>query len=127
MVKDSITTGKFVAGIIIAILASSVVSIGVSSQIITGPQGPRGDTGAIGPEGSQGPIGPEGPQGEPGLGVSPGFLVAPAYDSGWVTVSPSWAWMVFEHGLETTEVLIQVMRNGPSSISINQYASYHYS
>jgi hypothetical protein len=100
MAPVSITMGKFIAGIIIAILAASAISIGTSTMLITGPQGetgpqgpagpqgpqgetgetgPAGPTGATGPEGPQGeqgiqgiqgPEGPEGPQGEPGIGFA---------------------------------------------------------
>lgn len=63
MSQGSITTGKFVAGIIIAILAASAISIGVSTILITGPPGPQGETGPQGPQGEQGPEGP------PGIGV----------------------------------------------------------
>jgi zinc transporter ZupT len=41
----SITMGKFVAGIIIAILASSAISIGASTILAVGPQGPEGPQG----------------------------------------------------------------------------------
>jgi hypothetical protein len=56
----------FLAGIIVAIIAASLISIIVSSQLITGPlgsTGPKGDTGAIG---LQGPTGSTGPKGDPG-------------------------------------------------------------
>lgn len=55
--------GKFVAGIVIAILAASAISVGVSTILITGSQGPQGETGPQGPQGEQGPEGP------PGIGV----------------------------------------------------------
>ena len=66
MVETTITTGKLIAGIIIAILASSAVSIGVSTQLMTGSQGPEGPAGATGPTGATGPQGPEGPAGATG-------------------------------------------------------------
>jgi hypothetical protein len=81
-------------------------------QGIQGPKGDKGDTGPEGPQGEQGPEGPEGPegpQGEPGLGVEPGFLVAPAYDSGWVSNWTDWEDIYFinlTHGLNTTEVFV---------------------
>jgi len=68
----SITMGKLIAGILVAILAASVISIIVSTMFATGPQGPeglQGDTGpqgATGPQGETGPIGPQGPTGPAG-------------------------------------------------------------
>jgi hypothetical protein len=58
MAAVSITMSKFIAGIVIAILASSAVSVGVS-MLITGPQGPEG------PQGEEGPQGPQGEEQEP--------------------------------------------------------------
>jgi hypothetical protein len=88
MAAVSLTMGKLIAGIVIAILASSAISVGVSTMLITGPQGPegpqgpqgeQGETGATGPAGPTGPAGadgedgtdgatgPQGPQGDTGL------------------------------------------------------------
>jgi opacity protein-like surface antigen len=57
--KDSvgISKGMFIAGIIVAVLASSAISSAVSMQWA---KGPKGDTGDTGPTGPQGPIGPKG-------------------------------------------------------------------
>ena len=66
MAAVSITMGKFIAGIVIAILAASAVSAGVS-MLIAGPQGP---------EGPQGDTGPQGPQGEQGEAGETGFAGA---------------------------------------------------
>ena len=84
MVATYISMVKFIAGILIAILTSSAISIGDSAMLMAGSpglQGPKGETGAIGPagpmgttgatgatgpqgaKGDTGPIGPEGPQG----------------------------------------------------------------
>lgn len=69
MAAVSITMGKLIAGIVIAILASSVISVGASMMLITGPQGetgeqgPAGATGPAGPAGATGAIGDTGPQG----------------------------------------------------------------
>jgi hypothetical protein len=58
-----------IAGIIIAILASSAISVGASTMLATGPkgdtgpQGEQGIQGLTGDTGPQGPIGPQGPQG----------------------------------------------------------------
>ena len=146
----------FIAGVIVAILASSALSTVVATQLVAGPQGPKGDKGDAGPQGEQGiqglqgetgpqgpqgdtgpqglqgeqgiqgpqgvkgdkgdtgPQGIQGPQGEPGLGVEPGFLVAPAFDSDWIG-----NWTVggllgldlinITHGLNTTEVFVYVI------------------
>ena len=77
---------------------------------LTGLTGPKGDTGDTGPTGSQGETGPQGPQGEPGLGVQPGYVVAPAYDSGWVTLSGAGTYQ-FVHNLNTTEVIVDLRMN----------------
>ena len=89
MATASISISKFIAGIVIAILATSVISVGASMMLAvgsaepegpqgdTGPQGPKGDTGdvgasgptgAIGSTGATGTTGAQGPQGERGLG-----------------------------------------------------------
>jgi len=74
-----------------------------------GSQGPAGPQGATGATGATGITGPQGPQGIPGLGVQPGFVVAPGYDSGWVQV-PSAGKFRFVHGLETTNVTVDIRR-----------------
>jgi hypothetical protein len=75
MATVSLTMGKFIAGIIIAILASSAISVGASIMLATGPQGPEGPQGPQGEQGIQGltgdtgpagAIGATGPQGEKG-------------------------------------------------------------
>jgi hypothetical protein len=48
MAQLGLTTGKFVARIVIAILVSSVISIGVSTMLRAGPQGPEGPQGETG-------------------------------------------------------------------------------
>jgi len=68
----------FVVGIIIAILASSVLSTGLCTMFAVGPEGATGTTGATGATGLQGPkgdTGEQGPPGEPGLsaGISKAF------------------------------------------------------
>jgi hypothetical protein len=69
MATGSITIGKFIAGIVIAILTASAISLGVSTQLITGsegPQGPQGEQGPAGPTGSTGATGATGPTGSTG-------------------------------------------------------------
>jgi hypothetical protein len=153
-ISFGISRTTFMVGLVIAVLASSVLSTTIATQVITGPQGPegpqgiqgpkgdtgetgsqgpqgiqgvqgpKGETGPQGPQGEQGLIGPEGPQGEPGLGVEPGFLVAPAYDSGWVPM-PAVPEQTFVHGLGTTEVFVYVIGRDPE-VSIHQllYGDY---
>jgi len=55
MAVVSITMGKFVAGLVIAILAASAISVGASTMLAAGPQGPEGSQGDTGPQGPQGP------------------------------------------------------------------------
>jgi hypothetical protein len=59
MAAVSITMSKLIAGIVIAIVAASAISVGVS-MLIPGPQGPEG------PQGPKGATGAQGPQGETG-------------------------------------------------------------
>jgi hypothetical protein len=66
MATVSLTMGKFIAGIIIAILASSAISVGASTMLIVGPQGPEGPQGPQGEQGIQGLTGDTGPAGEAG-------------------------------------------------------------
>lgn len=62
----SISKATFIAGLIIAILASSLVSM-ASMQWAKGPKGDKGDTGETGIQGAQGPQGLQGVQGPQGL------------------------------------------------------------
>ena len=91
----------------------------------TGLQGEQGEQGLQGPQGEQGDTGPQGPQGEqgiqgePGLGVEPGFLVAPAYDSGWVQLPGSGSFQ-FIHNLGTTEVVVDIrLKESNLALGIN--------
>jgi len=69
----TLSMGKIVALIIIAILASSAVSIGASTILAAGPEGPEGPQGDQGIQGQQGlkgdtgDTGPQGPAGATGL------------------------------------------------------------
>lgn len=73
-----ISRTTFIVGLVIAILASTLISTLVSMQwaLIQGPKGDKGDTGQQGPQGEQGPqglqgpVGPKGDKGDPG-GVEP--------------------------------------------------------
>ena len=56
--KISISTTTLILGLIIAIIASGIVSSVATQQltpsVITGPQGPQGEQGLIGPQGEPG-------------------------------------------------------------------------
>ncbi len=137
MAAGFVSKTVFLAGIIAAILISSGFSAVVSTQFAvgpqgeqgiqgvqgeTGPQGLKGDRGVTGLQGAKGDTGAQGSKGDkgdPGLGVQPGYVAAPSYDSGWSEVTDSW--MVFEHNLGTTDVLVQVMRNGPTNVANETY------
>jgi hypothetical protein len=116
MATVTLTMGKFIAGIVIAILVSSAISVGVSTILIaglqgpkgpqgeqgeqgpaglkgdtgdTGPQGPtgpKGDTGAIGATGQAGVTGPQGPEGPQGPQGEPGVGVEP---TGYISIPAS--------------------------------------
>ena len=69
-----ISKTTFVAGLIIAILASSALSTGVAMTVIQqGPQGPKGDQGDTGLQGIQGIPGVKGDKGDKGKQGSPGL------------------------------------------------------
>ena len=74
MAAISLTMGKLIAGIVIAIVTASAVSAGVS-MLIPGPQGPEG------PEGPEGATGSQGPQGETG-DTGPAGATGPAGPAG---------------------------------------------
>ena len=63
-----ISTTTFIVGLIIAILASSLISTLVVTQMadVLGLKGEKGDKGDTGSQGEQGPQGPQGIQGEKG-------------------------------------------------------------
>jgi hypothetical protein len=66
MAAVTLTTGKLIAGIIIAILVSSAVSVGASTMLSAGPEGPEGPQGPQGEQGVQGATGETGPAGATG-------------------------------------------------------------
>ena len=59
----SITMGKLIAGIVIAILAASAIAVGASTMLAAGPEGPEGPQGDTGPQGPQGATGEAGATG----------------------------------------------------------------
>lgn len=97
MEKTALTKGTLIVAMIIAILAASAISVGLSTQLAAGPQGPKGDKGDTGQQGQTGPVGAtgdtgpagsigatgpqglQGPQGPRGIGYEKtGYLSVPA-------------------------------------------------
>jgi hypothetical protein len=66
MAAVSFRTGKLIAGIVIAILAASAISVAASSMLAAGPEGPEGPQGDTGPQGPTGATGTTGPAGATG-------------------------------------------------------------
>jgi len=66
MAEVVVSRNTFLMGIVIAILASSLLSTVISSQLAVGSQGPKGDQGIAGAQGVQGLQGVQGTQGEVG-------------------------------------------------------------
>ena len=52
MAAVSLTVDEFIAGIVIAILASSVISVGASMIMAAGPEDQKGHTRPQGPQGA---------------------------------------------------------------------------
>ena len=105
-----ISKTMFVVGLVVAILASSLIASAVSMQYAKGPQGDKGDkgdtgaTGATGATGPQGETGPQGTQGERG----PRGFGTPDYDSGWRSIAPGET-LTLAHVLKTTNVYVYVV------------------
>jgi hypothetical protein len=109
MAAVSLTMSKLIAVIVIAILASSAVSVGVSSMLIAGQEGPQGEQGPQGETGATGPQGPQGEQGPPGpnqvvamgtyragIGVTAGYnMESIVWNSDWDQY-----WVTFSDGIE---------------------------
>jgi hypothetical protein len=68
-VRTGISKTMFVVGLVITIVASSLIASAVSMQYAKGPQGDKGDTGDTGPTGATGATGATGPQGPQGPSV----------------------------------------------------------
>jgi len=117
-VKTGISKTMFVAGLIAAILASSLISVVAMTQISTllglkGEKGDKGDTGATGATGATGPTGatgatgPQGLQGIQGTQGARGFST-PDYDSGWINIAPGET-ISLVHALGTTNVYVYMI------------------
>ena len=88
----------FIVGLIIAIVASSLISVLATTQLalIKGPKGDKGDTGATGSQGSAGATGPQGLQGIQGEKGEPGLngsnVIFAHWDVQWRTISGTGQW-----------------------------------
>jgi predicted secreted protein len=136
MAKIAIAKGTIVVLIVIAVLVAGGVSAGVTLMTAgpLGPKGDTGDTGAAGATGLQGPKGDTGAKGgtgatgatgttgvtgatgaagatgPAGLGVLPGSLVTPAYDSGWVNITGMAGQnIVLNHNLGSSDVTVEIL------------------
>ena len=96
-----ISNRTFIAGLIVAILASSALSTVIATQWAKGPQGPKGDKGDAGPQGIQGLQGLQGLQG-------PAGILNPDYDSGWVATNGRIV-VEFNHSLGTSDIFVYVL------------------
>jgi len=147
MAKIAIAKGTIVVLIVVAVLVAGGVSAGIS-MMSAGPLGPKGDTGDTGATGAIGPQGPKGDTGArgatgaagttgstgttgatgaigatgpTGLGVSPGSLVTPAYDSGWVNItSMAGQNIVLTHNLGSTDISVDIQGRTTSTGGIHQ-------
>jgi hypothetical protein len=124
-----ISKTMFMAGLIIAVLVSTGISTVIITQYASGPKGETGPQGEQGPQGGQGPQGLQGSQGLQGIqglrGIQgeqglpgvvtienfSGWVSAPAYDSGWVSIYMNSSENAFYHGLNTTNLLVYILRN----------------
>jgi hypothetical protein len=141
MEKVGVSTGKLIAGLVIAILASCAVSVVVCTQFARGPQGEKGATGATGDTGATGPEGPAGPQGATGAAGATGATGAtgdtgatgpqgppgpqgpylPDYDSGWVNISDKRGqYFNITHNLNYNDVLVDIIGMATGGGSIHQ-------
>jgi hypothetical protein len=75
-----VTRRTFLVGLVIAILAASLISTVISTQLVAvGPQGPKGDKGDIGDTGPQGLPGTDGVDGKDGVNGTDGLEGKSAY------------------------------------------------
>ena len=112
-----ISTSTFIAGLVVAILVSSLLSIIVITTLWA--RGPQGETGSPGP---QGETGPQGSLGVLTVENLSGWLPAPAWDGGWTNATDQTpGYPVFLHSLNTTNVLIHIQANGTQTIEISWY------
>ena len=141
MAKIAIAKGTIVVLIVVVVLIAGGVSAGVTMMSVgpqgskgdkgdtgvtgaTGPQGPKGDTGATGATGAvgaTGATGATGANGPAGIGVSPGSLVTPAYDSGWVNITNMAGQnIVLTHNLASTDISVDIQGRTTATGGIHQ-------
>lgn len=103
-----ISKTMFIVGLIVAILASSLISVMVAMQwaLIQGPKGDKGETGATGSQGLQGLQGIQGPEGPAGPATTfARWNLTWMNSSGtdWVAVVGTSTWgAVFDHDFGTS-------------------------
>jgi hypothetical protein len=112
-----ISKTMFIVGLIAAILASSLISAVIVTQLPTakGPKGDKGDKGDTGATGATGPQGSQGPKGDTGL-QGPATVFS-TWSLTWYTLSGSLQWgasvgtstwgSVFDHDFGTGNNLFQ--------------------
>ena len=129
MTTRSLTKGTFVLVLVAAILITGAVSAGISTQLMTGSQGlkgdkgdigaqgPKGDTGLTGPTGAVGAQGPKGDSGAKGdqgaTGATgpqgPKGLSTPDYDSGWINITGrEGQFFNVAHNLNTQDINVEI-------------------
>ncbi len=93
MTQAFVSKTTFLTGIVVAILAATIISTVGMMQFVQGPAGINT------------------------IENMSGYISRPAYDSGWYDVPDSndWVNMTFTHGLGTTNIYVDVRRN--SSVS----------
>jgi hypothetical protein len=114
-VKTGISKTVFAAGLIVAILASSLISVVAMTQLsgslgLKGAKGDKGDSGIAGATGSTGATGAVGAAALPGMQGVQGLrgLSKPDYDSGWISIAPGQT-MTLVHALNTTNVFVYMV------------------
>jgi hypothetical protein len=118
MAQAFVSKRVFIAGLIIAILGSSVISVVAMTQLsgtlgLKGEKGDKGDIGATGATGATGMLGNDGIDGRDGTNGSQGppgptGILNPDYDSGWVTTDGRIV-NQFNHNLGTSDVFVYIL------------------
>ncbi len=113
-VETGISKTMFAVGLVVAILASSLISVVAMTQLsgslgLKGAKGDKGDSGVTGATGATGVTGAAGIQ---ALGIQgiqgPRGLSKPDYDSGWISIAPGQT-VTLVHALNTTNVLVYMV------------------
>jgi hypothetical protein len=112
-----ISKTMFVTGLIVAIVASSLISSIVSMQYAKGPTGDKGDTGATGATGAAGATGAIGPEGP--LGPQGPYL--PDYDSGWIDIANKAGQFIdITHNLNSADIIVDIKGKTTASDGAHQ-------